>query len=166
MFKPIPIERCYQRNFLSLKELSHAHEFEEDHPCLYYAKSTYSGYGDRPGVTVYAFKIVKETACYYTLETGQRVHKNMKGKTFSVNPASAVEKAMNRARRYLNILVTRGREVHGFLTASGKVANHAIHDLVDFEIFAKSVDDVDNIPAERFEERKKRNPLNVLGGYE
>jgi hypothetical protein len=30
MFKPIPIERCYQQNFLHLKELSHAYEYQEE----------------------------------------------------------------------------------------------------------------------------------------
>jgi hypothetical protein len=90
-------------------------------PALYYVRNRYSSDTYNPnGFTIYRFRINKETEHYYFLDTGQRVHKVLKGNCFALSATEALVFSIQRAHRYLDILKRRTLDVSTFLDAVDK----------------------------------------------
>jgi hypothetical protein len=129
-----------------------------DTPYLYYVENKYNDDDyESCGVTLFRFKIQKETECYYVLISGQRISKALKGRTFALTPAEALAKAMQRADNYKEILIRRLRNVSYFID---KVMGHEDKEGKELREFSKIVEGLkspDEIPSELFQ-KFTRNP--------
>jgi hypothetical protein len=119
---------------------------------LYYVDNRYSDDYYGQSVTLHGFRVEKQTRCYYTLSTGQRINRKLTGRTFGATPSEAMIKATQRANNYLRRLLQRGRQVAEFVGTLDPGNKYATRELRDFEKLCKSVENIDDIPTDLFKD--------------
>lgn len=102
-------------HYISLSALNEIDKYNSDFLSLFYVKNHYNPDFYGFSATLFRFKIVKETNCFYFLKNGQRIHKTLNNLTYATSPRDAVDKALKRADNYLDILIRRGTNVSNFL---------------------------------------------------
>ena len=125
---------------------------------LYFVRNDFSPIDYEQGITLFAFAIVKETACFLFLSNGQRIAKNNSHRKLDKTPRGALRKAQSRAATYMNILMTKARSVNEFLQAiKGNNRSDYLADIRGFAKFAASVENVDDIEPEAYREMFLQN---------
>ena len=149
----VTLERYSRSRSIKLRQLSKITEHGEGEGYLYYVKNDYNPSDYEPGVTLYLFKIVKTTECFFFLCNGQRIRRFTNHKNFDRTPEGALRKALTRANNYLNILLTKARSVSDFVeTVKGPNNPRELRDVRAFEAFARAQADVDDIEPEAYRE--------------
>ena len=122
---------------------------------MFYAKNQFSSDSYEQKIKLYAYEIVKETPYFYFLINGQRVSKQYNHPRLSPTPEAAVERAMERAQRYLNILIERARNVDDFIQrANTGNRQEDTQELRHFEAFIKSLGPAhENLSPEAYAEK-------------
>lgn len=147
MKRTVHKDKATRSQTVTIKNMSAIDDYSYHFPALYYVENNYTDEAYGHSVTLYIFQIVKETPCYYFLSTGQRIAKNMSGRTFALTPSEALRRALCRAKRYLDILIQRGENVSGFLKATTDLSRkRGIRELREFEAIARQFKDPDEIP--------------------
>ena len=149
----IKLHPCSRSRNLKIRGFKKIEEHTLGDEYYYYVKNDYDPSDYEPGITLYAFKIVKTTRCFHFLINGQRISVGSDGPNLSRTPTGALKYALRRANAYQAILNDKMRKVSSFIElAKGSCSNRELRELRGFDNFAHSVEDVDDIPAEAYRE--------------
>ncbi len=151
MKRHVDTSTAQSRTRVSMRDLTNIEDHNVDIPSLYYVENGYNVEGfDSHDVTLFRFGLKKTTEHYYFLLNGQRISKKLNGRTFARTPTEALGKSIDRARRYLDILIRRGRNVASFLDKVAGEQDKQGRELREFSKIVESLGNPDHVPSELF----------------